>query len=316
MHRSGTSSLAQILNDAGLSLGKRLLAANDFNRKGHFENLDFVEFHKAALSDHGISHDGWTLEGPLKVSDELTKQARALADSNSQSGPWGWKDPRTTLFLDFWAQLLPECKFLLVHRAPWEVVDSLFRRGDTTFQDDPVFAMRIWEHYNRLLVDFVKRHPERCVLVDIDEIPNNSEKLIAALTDRFAMPLSAPQESSFDNSLMKKKVTKSHWPTLVKQLFPRARELQEELDQISTRFSDKKPMVSGISNEEFAELAMQDWMESRKAENDLCASQSNLDQARSDLYHANEQIKYVENSRLWKMRNKLRGIGTRFPSSK
>ncbi len=32
------------------------------------------------------------------------------------------------LFLDFWRSLLPNAKFC-DYRAPWEVVDSLYRRG-------------------------------------------------------------------------------------------------------------------------------------------------------------------------------------------
>lgn len=315
MHRSGTSSVAQILNLAGLRVGNRLLAANEFNRKGHFENLDFVEFHKAVLIDHGISHDGWTLEGSLAISDELRQQAQALVESNSQKEPWGWKDPRTTLFLDFWAQQLPECKFLFLHRAPWEVVDSLFRRGDATFQADPIFALRIWEHYNRMVIAFVKKHPDRSLLVDIETVRNNSAKVIAAIADKFAMPLSSPKEDSFDDSLMKKRVATSHWPQLVKQLYPQVCELWEELKELSLPISEEKAIEPPISQEDFAQLVLQDWMESRKTENDLQATQNDLHQARTDLYHANEQIKYVENSRFWKMRNKLRGIRPSFPSS-
>lgn len=317
MHRSGTSSIAQILSDAGLHLGNRLLEANDFNRKGHFENLDFVEFHKAVLNDHKINPDGWTVEGALSVSEERRKQAQELVDKNCQPEPWGWKDPRTTLFLDFWADRLPACKFLFIHRSPWEVVDSLFRRGDATFQADPALALRTWETYNRLIVEFASKHPDRCIVVDIEAIPQNSDKLIAAISDRFAMPLlSAPKANSFDNSLMKKKVTASHWPQLIRQLFPQTCQLWYELKRLSIPLPVERTSESPISQEEFAQLTMQDWMESRKTESERQATQSALDQARSELYCANEQIKYVENSRLWKMRNKLRGIRTNFPRSK
>jgi Uncharacterized protein conserved in bacteria len=315
MHRSGTSSIAQILNNAGLRVGTRLLAANDFNRNGYFENLDFVEFHKAVLIDHGINHDGWTLEGSFTFSDKLRQQAQVLVDNNSQTEPWGWKDPRTTLFLDFWAQQLPECKFLFVHRAPWEVVDSLFRRGDATFQADPILALRVWEHYNRLVIAFIKKHPDRTLLVDIKAIRYSSDEVIAAISDKFAMPLTSPKESLFDDSLMKKRVETSHWPLLIKQLFPQICQLWEELKQLSLPLSVDRAAEVPISQEEFAQLVLQDWMESRKTEYELAAVQNDLEQARTDLYHANEHIKYVENSRLWKMRNKLRDIRRPFPSS-
>jgi hypothetical protein len=41
---------------------------------------------------------------------------------------WGWKEPRATLFLDFWRATLPDLKFLALYRHYAQVVDSLLRR--------------------------------------------------------------------------------------------------------------------------------------------------------------------------------------------
>ena len=45
MHRSGTSLTAALLQNVGVDIGQRLMGASYSNSKGHFENLDFVEFH-------------------------------------------------------------------------------------------------------------------------------------------------------------------------------------------------------------------------------------------------------------------------------
>ena len=157
MHRSGSSLTASLLQSAGLHIGRQLLGSDSVNIKGHFENIDFYEFHKAVLRSQAIIDHGWTLQEKINVEDRFVEQAKEIVAKNSLSSVWGWKEPRTTLFLDFWSELLPEAKFLLIYRSPWEVVDSLYRRGDHTFQDQPEFALKVWYHYNRIIIDFYQQ---------------------------------------------------------------------------------------------------------------------------------------------------------------
>jgi O-antigen biosynthesis protein len=53
MHRSGTSLTSSLMEDAGINIGTRLIEATPDNPKGHFENLDFVEFHVNVLGSQG-----------------------------------------------------------------------------------------------------------------------------------------------------------------------------------------------------------------------------------------------------------------------
>lgn len=59
MHRSGTSLTTSLLQSAGVFIGDRLLGNNLSNPKGHFEDLDFVEFHQQLLQAQGLSDEGW-----------------------------------------------------------------------------------------------------------------------------------------------------------------------------------------------------------------------------------------------------------------
>ena len=49
MHRSATSLIASLFEGAGVHLGERLLAPNAQNPRGFFEDVEFFEFHRAAL---------------------------------------------------------------------------------------------------------------------------------------------------------------------------------------------------------------------------------------------------------------------------
>ncbi|HEY9871594.1 MAG TPA: sulfotransferase [Candidatus Obscuribacterales bacterium] len=313
MHRSGTSLLAHLLLEAGVDLGSRLLPAAESNRNGHFENLDFIELHRKILSFQGAETDGWTLRRDLSVPEPLLQEARRVVSRNARAGPWGWKDPRTTLFLDFWATELPEAKFVFAHRPPWEVVDSLFRRGDEIFQREPLLALQVWEHYNRLVLEFAGKYPERTLLVDIDSIASNWQECVRLIAERLHVPLSVPAESHFDQSLLKREVESTHWPQMVKELFPQAYELWQDLMRASLLQlgpANLRPAAPGCSAQRLGELALKDWMEFRKAERQLSRTDSMLHQARCDLYQAKSRLELIESSRIWKLRSRLQAIRT------
>ena len=64
MHRSGTSLTASLLRGAGLFIGERLMGPYPGNERGHFEDLDFYEFHKRVLAANGLHEDGFLPAGP------------------------------------------------------------------------------------------------------------------------------------------------------------------------------------------------------------------------------------------------------------
>jgi hypothetical protein len=180
MHRSGTSLTASLLASAGLDVGRELLEGNAGNPKGHFEDKAFFDVHQRALIAQGVVREGFTASGRGLVPAALDEEARGLVAARQRAGvAWGWKEPRTTLFLEYWQELLPEANHLFVFRRPWEVADSLFRRGDETFQLNPMFALDVWTHYNRLILEFARRQPERCLLVNIERLIADPAGVIA-----------------------------------------------------------------------------------------------------------------------------------------
>jgi hypothetical protein len=154
-------------------MGDQMLAADRGNPRGYFEDLGFLELNRRMLTEATRADDGghrdwgWTESERLDRSrfEELRKPALDLAAKKAREAcPWGWKDPRTTLLLDFWEGMLDDPTYLFVYRFPWEVADSMQRLGAEVFLRHPDYAYRIWAFYNRHLLDFYRRHRDRSIL--------------------------------------------------------------------------------------------------------------------------------------------------------
>jgi len=193
MHRSGTSLVASLCQGAGLHIGDELLGTQPGNEAGHFEDLDFHRWHERVLRANGLGSEGFIATGPVTVPEGLRREAEDLVRNRRGLGcPWGWKNPRTTLLLEFWHELIPEAVFLGVVRPPWDVTDSLFRRGDEAFRVNPPLALAVWQHYNQLLLDFAERHPERMLVSGLARVIDQPSELFGMLRDRFGIPLGEP----------------------------------------------------------------------------------------------------------------------------
>jgi hypothetical protein len=196
MHRSGTSLLASLCEGAGVHMGEHLLGVGGGgNPKGHYEDCQFLEFHQQVLLANGLGHAGYTAQSTIHVPETMLDRAKSLIAG--RSGPdrlWGWKDPRTVLFLDFWHALLPNAKYLFVFRSPWEVIDSLFCRGEGEFNSNPSLAVSVWLHCNRLIVDFIKRHPSQCVFKEVSQVVDDPAGVFNEIRDRLHVPLGPPPD--------------------------------------------------------------------------------------------------------------------------
>lgn len=179
MHRSGTSLLAGLAAAGGVDMGARQLPPSKGNERGHFEDMDFVHFHEDCLERRGAGPLQPPAAGVPRLEEDEARAAGALLAGRAGKPAWGWKDPRTALFLEAWDGLLPDPFYLLVYRHPVEVALSLLRRGlDLEVQLDAWTAVRAWTIYNRQLLAFRAVHPERCLLWSI---AGATERLAAAL---------------------------------------------------------------------------------------------------------------------------------------
>ncbi|MEL6787566.1 MAG: glycosyltransferase [Cyanobacteria bacterium J06607_15] len=287
MHRSGTSLTASLLQSAGVYLGDRLMSADSGNAKGYFEDWDFVELHQQILTSQSLNSAGWTTQSEIEILSQYQAAAQELLATRQQQKIWGWKDPRTTLFLDFWLEQIPYAKYVFVYRSPWEVLDSLFRRGDAIFAQDPDFALTQWCHYNQAILDFSQRHPEQCLLFEIDQIVADTQSMVNLINRKWDMQLQPP-EALYEKPLLKTENNSGH-PALVSQFFPQAINLYQQLQQQAKDISGLFPKPASTFSEEPANI-LRDWSTLRKTENAKSQVESELSQTAAKLSQTESEL--------------------------
>ena len=190
MHRSGTSLVASVLRQAGLDIGREEFGPGLGQPRGHFEDHDFYYLHEAILAAAGRSCFTADEASTAEVAPVFEERARALAAARADRPFWGWKEPRTCLFLDLWDSVLPQARYLFLYRHPVDVALSLWRRNiDLVVRRDPWLAFRAWELYNRRLLAFRDRHPERCFLAHAPALAADFPGFFERLAAKLDLPL-------------------------------------------------------------------------------------------------------------------------------
>lgn len=168
MHRSGTSLVAQAFAAAGVFMGRDLLPPSENNRRGYIEPVSIIRFHDTLLAHYDTAWwdvDGLTSNSPQPSPQSVDAARSLIADEFAGIQSWGFKDPRTCLFLDLWNLVLPKARYVFVARDPASVAFSLLRRGDPLGTKDPDptrrarIALQLWRNYNERLLTFRNRHP-------------------------------------------------------------------------------------------------------------------------------------------------------------
>jgi len=197
MHRSGTSLVASVLREAGLDIGLKLdsrlkedVVPGLGQPRGHFEDRDFHGLHEAILAASGrtcFTAGEADVDG---VAPLFEQQAGELVATRADRPFWGWKDPRTCLFLDLWDRLLPQARYLFLYRHPVDVALSLWRRNtDPELVQDPWLAFRAWELYNRRLLALRDRYPERCFVAHAPALTADFPGFVQRLGAKLDLPL-------------------------------------------------------------------------------------------------------------------------------
>mgnify|MGYP006272018701 CR=1 FL=1 len=283
MHRSGTSLTASLLHAAGVRLGDRLLGANLGNDRGHFEDLDIYEFHQTVLRSNGLGTEGYVAAG--RVTEPLAPIGRRLAAERARGGGvWGWKEPRTVLFLDYWDAVLPDARYVFVFRRPWEVVDSLFRRGDETFAGNPAFAAEVWLYYNRTIVDFVRRHPDRCLVFEVDRVAADPAGVFAAVRSQLGLEITDPPDL-FDSRLLVADGDPGH-ALAMRACLPEAENVYRELRGLAGALPPPRADASSGDVTALGRRLLMEWRRMRRAESQAAALLPQLTGAREAVAHA------------------------------
>jgi len=155
------------------------------NPDGFWEHLGFV-----ALNDELLNALGGAWDLPPTVDETFTRpeldpvrlKARLLIEGLDSARVWGWKDPRNSLTLQFWQDLLPGLKTLIMVRNPLEVAYSMRERNGTSY----AFGLRLWEIYNRRLIEGAGNR--ETLVTHYDLFFENTEKELQRIANFIGLP--------------------------------------------------------------------------------------------------------------------------------
>jgi len=135
MHRSGTSVLTHAIETLGAHLGSQLIAANEGNEKGYFENISIVRQNDKILKSLDCNWDSLSI--PNLTNDQIAEYSVSLTDlllsEYKNIDFWGIKDPRLIRLNNIWQSVFKNLNimpyYLLANRNPFEVANSLYVRN-------------------------------------------------------------------------------------------------------------------------------------------------------------------------------------------
>jgi len=332
MHRSGTSLTASFIQAIGVNIGQNMFPADICNVKGYFEDIDFLEFQRSLLQksclpgDPGWPDWGWTESETLDRSlwSSYIPEAKKLIGSR-HGNIWGWKDPRTSLLLEFWHQLLPNTRYILVYRSPWDVVDSILRQNRGVFPQRPEYALKSWGFYNRHLLSFYQQHRDRCILINVNGFVQQPTRLMQLLEGKLGLIPREPWDAAkfakiYDANLLRSLPTDHPMVRLINHLMPEFANLLAELDQIADiprgdrgdRELNADPLP--ILPVEALPLLMhyQSLIQHQESHQEQIQLRSEVAQLRSELDRLTLELMTIKRSRSWKLARKLAHFSQKF----
>lgn len=152
MHRSGTSALTRGLQVLGVDLGDKLLPPGSDNKRGYWEDYEIQQFNDSLLKklgskvlslnslDHAYLNESCISEEKVEAYDLLRKKFESI-------NLFAFKDPRTTILLNFWQSIFKKMKlnesYLFSIRNPLNIANSLFKRNEI-----PIYkGLLLWFKY-------------------------------------------------------------------------------------------------------------------------------------------------------------------------
>lgn len=172
-HRSGTSATARALEILGLQIGQRLDSHREPKALQRLHEKYLKRFGAAWHNPTAFLESIQTEEGERQCVEYLRENLRRHFASIlgyrkdprglwflarlKRGAPWGWKEPRTTLFAPAWLRIFPEARVIDVIRHPLAVAKSI-RQRELEFRaagDPPTPGLDEIDYCLRLALNYI-----------------------------------------------------------------------------------------------------------------------------------------------------------------
>lgn len=191
MHRSGTSVTANLIHELGYFVPEHLLLRGDqYNAKGYWEDIRVIDANNLLLQIYGgdwkrpiiakdTSHN-WLLNKNTRL---LQRHMTAVARPYVRNPSWMLKDPRFSVTLPYWIDVLPNPRVVICTRNPIAVAKSLEKRNEMALPQ----ALDLWFHYMSSAINYSKGLPS--LLVHYENYFNEHQRAqIARIADFVGRP--------------------------------------------------------------------------------------------------------------------------------
>jgi len=178
----------------GVNLGSNLNPPHETNPKGHWEDLNILEFNENLLMTVGMS---WNTLSSLSIErmqliqkTELIDQARDILRSKisgSNNKLFGFKEPRTAKLLSFWQKVLQgepyQVAYLLPFRNPLSVAQSLQNRNGVEL----IKSYLLWLLH--VIPCLAETAGSQRILVNYDDLLEDPVRIVSGISKEFELPI-------------------------------------------------------------------------------------------------------------------------------
>lgn len=180
-------------SNASTQLAERALLASGMAPHLPLERdptLDLVRWHERVSSAQPLSGQPTHSESaartrqPSRIWQQL---AIDLMVANMDSANWGWAHPSAVEWLEFWAQLESDIRFVLVCEDRQALICRLVEKGEDP--DNMPGHLALWAQTHQEMLRFHLRNPDRCLLVWDAEVQSQPSTLIQKIERNWQIPL-------------------------------------------------------------------------------------------------------------------------------
>ena len=177
--RSGTSAVARVLHESGVSMGDHLGPPSEFNPAGFYEELPVCELNDQIMADCGMEgQELWPSRSTVRSA--AIPYHRPMDELVATSSAGGWKDPRFCLTLEPWLPHLPaRPKVVVCLRSPEAFIHSVISIFGLSRRE---VLEGWWTNHLRRALDVIGDHALEATSVVYEELVEQPAATVAALS--------------------------------------------------------------------------------------------------------------------------------------
>ena len=185
--RSGTSAVARVLHESGLSMGEHFREPTEENETGFHEELPVCDLNDEIMAECGIAG---LRRYPMRTTVlAVARRFRERMQALAQTDVAGWKDPRLSVTLEAWLPHLPgPPKLIICLRSSEAFLHSVSQIFGLIDRD---LVERRWSLELRRLLDVVRDYGLDATCVEYDSLVTRPEQTVAEIAAFVDHPLDA-----------------------------------------------------------------------------------------------------------------------------